>query len=336
MKKNAILVDYNRNTKWDFLDGLKETTGKEWTIECQESSGDHGGIKNIIRYLKYFSFPIHVLRRRAEYEKVICWQQFHGIILSFYFKLFHIKKAECPKLYVMELIYKPKSGLIGKIYNRFIYYSINSPYITKIFVFSKDEREYYKKLFGLNDNDIETIHLGIEDKYDKYKDEIRDDRYYVAAGRSNRDYDFLIENWPENVCLKIIYDNKKLDVRGNIEQLTDCYRDDYHRVLAGCHGVVIPLQDQYASSGQLVMLQSMMFGKPIIISENKTVRDYLIDSEDGYIINKDGNELRNRIIELQNPQIWKRLSKAARDHFIISHSELAMGKAVGSIIKTRN
>lgn len=336
MKKNVVLVDYDRNSDWDFLRGLKNATHEDWILECQESSGDHGGIKNLIRYLKYFSFPIHILRKRTEYEKVICWQQFHGIILSFYFKLFRIRRDECPKLYVMELIYKPKAGLIGKIYNKFINYSIKSPYISKIFVFSRDERERYKILFGLSDNDIVTIHLGIQDRYSKYKDDIKDDGYYVAAGRSNRDYDFLLKEWPENIPLKIICDNKKLDVRDNIEQLTNCYREEYHKILAGCHGVVIPLEDEMASSGQLVMLQSMMFGKPIIITENKTVRDYLIDGEDGYVINKNGNELKDRVIDLMNNQLWKKISKIAREHFVISHSELAMGRNVGTIIRTGN
>lgn len=333
--KNVVLVDYDRNQDWDFFRGLENQTKEEWHLECQESSGNHGGVQNLIRYLKYFFFPIHIFRNYYKYSKVVTWQQFHGIILSFYFKFFHIKKEKCPELYVMELIYKPKSGLIGKIYHKFVSYSIESKYITKIFVFSKNEREYCKKLFKLKDEKIEILHLGIEDYYEQYKEKIKDEGYFVSVGRSNRDYEFLLREWPESVPLKIIYDEKKLDIKDHMEQLFKCYREEYHCVLAGCHAVVIPLLDENISCGQLVMLQAMMFGKPVIITENKTVRDYLVDGEDGFIIPRDGEILRDKVRQLQKFEKYKYMTKSTRKHFVELHSLVAMGEAVGKIIKTK-
>lgn len=332
MKKNVVLVDYIQNKEWDFVRGLEESTGIKWETECLESSGLHGGIKNVARYFTYFKLALHVFKHREEYGNIVAWQQFFGLIISFYSRLFRADVRKCPKLYVMELIYKPKSGMFGRIYERFIRYCINSSYINRIFVFSKNESDYYQSLFQTRDDLILPIHYGLEDLFSKYKEYITNEQFYLAAGRSNRDYDFLISEWPGNKRLKIICDNKKLKLRGEMQQLENSYGDDYYKELAKCHAVVIPLKNKNISSGQLVMLQAMMFGKPIIITENKTVRDYLKENEDGYIIDSIGIELREAIKRLDDPTIWENISLNGRKHFVKNHSMKAMGIMVGKDI----
>lgn len=332
MKKNVVLVDYIQDKDWDFIRGLEDSSGIGWETECMESSGLHGGVKTLVRYYTYFKLAFKVFRHRDKYEKVIAWQQFFGIFFSFYCKLFRVDLMKCPELYVMELIYKPKKGFFGNLYKKFIGYCLNSPYITRIIVFSKDEKEYYQSIFKLSNSVIDTVHYGLQDSYEKYKKYISNNRYYIAAGRSNRDYGFLIDVWPRELQLKIICDNQKLKVGDNIQLLDKCYREDYFKELAGCHAVIIPLKDKNASSGQLVMLQAMMLGKPVIVTENNTVRDYIIENEDGFIVNASGEELRESIKKLDDNEIWKKMSATGRNHFLEFHSMRAMGTSVGKLI----
>lgn len=48
--------------------------------------------------------------------------------------------------------------------------------------------------------------------------------------------------------------------------------------------VVIPLQNLNISSGQLMLLQAMQLGKPIIVTNNCTIYDYIEDGKTGLIL----------------------------------------------------
>lgn len=48
--------------------------------------------------------------------------------------------------------------------------------------------------------------------------------------------------------------------------------------------VVIPLQDLNISSGQLMLLQAMQLGKPIIVTNNCAIYDYIEDGKTGLIL----------------------------------------------------
>lgn len=48
--------------------------------------------------------------------------------------------------------------------------------------------------------------------------------------------------------------------------------------------VVIPLQNLNISSGQLMLLQAMQLGKPIIVTNNCTIYDYIENGKTGLIL----------------------------------------------------
>lgn len=48
--------------------------------------------------------------------------------------------------------------------------------------------------------------------------------------------------------------------------------------------VVIPLQDLNISSGQLMLLQAMQLGKPIVVTNNCAIYDYIEDGKTGLIL----------------------------------------------------
>ena len=96
--------------------------------------------------------------------------------------------------------------------------------------------------------------------------------------------------------------------------------------------MIIPLLDKYISSGQLVALQSMMLGKPVIVIHNDVIKDYIVDDFSGYIIEKDPKLFWSKIRKLENKMEYDRISRNARMEFEKGFSVLAMGKKVGSCI----
>jgi glycosyltransferase involved in cell wall biosynthesis len=117
----------------------------------------------------------------------------------------------------------------------------------------------------------------------------------LSAGRSGRDYDLLIEAVRgTDIRLKIINDQLSDEltkrITGNIEVLDQCYGDCYLRELQDCRFVIIPLSVDDISAGQMVLLQAMALGKPVIITRTKTTEDY-IEQDSGVLEVEAGNKV---------------------------------------------
>ena len=133
--KNIILIDFPKKENWDFKNSLEEQTNLKWEEEESVSNQRRKNkLSNIIRYLKYFIFPLKIFLKRKNYQNIVAWQQFYGVLYAFYSRLFHSKKYN--KLIIMTFIYKEKKGLIGKIYYKFVKYAIQNEYIDKFICFS--------------------------------------------------------------------------------------------------------------------------------------------------------------------------------------------------------
>lgn len=327
--KNIILVDFTLSGEWEFHRAVEQSSGKKWIVKSVVSN-QHGSMwLKLLRYIKYFSVPFSIFVNRKRYSSILAWQQFYGIILAFYMRLFKVKNA--PQITVMTFIYKPKKGLVGKLYASFMNYVVKSEYITRFIVFSESEKEYYAKLFDISADKFVSEKLGIEDLVNKY--DVTQGEYYVAAGRSNRDYQFLRDSWSKkNPILKIICDTCKGTNTENIFYNKQCHNEEYFRELAGCNVAIVPLEDERISSGQLVFLQAMMFGKPVIVTDNETVYNYVQNGVNGIIIDKSKKCLEDALKLLNEKTYYEKVSKDAREIFEKEYTIYAMGLRIGSYL----
>lgn len=332
--ENVILIDFELHGNWGFRDALEKSTGKRWKVLGLQSNFDHGGYKDLIRYSKYFSFPLSIFFRKKKYETVLAWQQFYGLILAFYFRLFRVKNG--PEIYIMTFIYKAKQSLLGRLYYLFVRYSIESKFVKNIFVYSIHEQEYYSDLFKIPKEVFKPVKLGVEDDANRMNFPLPDMGYYLSAGRSNRDYRFLIDAWKrQDRKLKIVSDALQIQEDDNIEVLDNCYGFDYKTMIAHSHAVIIPLQDEDVSSGQLVLLHAMMFGKPVIITKNNALESYIVDGENGFVIEKTLESIDSALSKIEDPLIYKKMCENARVHFEKNYSQEKLGEDVGRIICPR-
>jgi glycosyltransferase involved in cell wall biosynthesis len=102
----------------------------------------------------------------------------------------------------------------------------------------------------------------------------------VCAGRSGRDFDLLLsaaQGVPAQ--FQIICDQfpKRLTKKltDQFVLLDNCYHKCYFDELKDSRFVVIPLRSDDISAGQMVLLQAMSMGKPCVITETGTTRDYI-------------------------------------------------------------
>ncbi len=336
--KNVLLVDFNASEDWQFYYALNKSDNGNWELLRCVSNQHHGNnLCELIRYIKYFIIPFKIFIKRKRYDQVLAWQQFYGLILAFYCALFRVKKA--PAITVMTFIYKPKKiPVIGWVYDKFIRYIVKSGYVTKYIVFSENECSYYSNLLGIRRENIIAIKLGIEDVRACYDCNPFSKYYFLSAGRSNRDYNFLfevwqtIENYNGKYYIEVISEKLHNHTTENITVLNNCHGKAYMRKLGKCYAVILPLDDENISSGQLVVLQAMMMGKPVIATKNNSITDYIINGYNGYVIEKNKESLLEAIENIEKEEHYQRLSKNAREYFEKEFSLYSMGLQVGKII----
>ncbi len=323
--RNLIIAGNAVPSDWEFQRGIEAATGQKWEVmRC--CINEYDGIKKYTRYLKYMFFPVYLAVIRNRYREIISWEQFFGLVMACYLRIFHVKK--CPELNIMTFIYRPKRGIIGKLYYCFVRFAASSRYINKIYVFGASEIEHYVSLFGVEKEKFESEILGIADIADTVlkMPSMRSDKFYIAPGRSNRDYDFLRTAWDEiDERLCIVCDVETAEDSSSIHYEKKLHGNEYLRLLADAYAVIVSLKSEDFSSGQLVLLQAAMLGKPVIVTKNDTVRDYLTDGETGYIISKDSEELKKAMERLDDSEIYSRMSSNARCRFEESFSLYELG-----------
>lgn len=341
-RKNLILVDFDSPDDWDFIAGLRscDLGGSRWVVKksINNTKFFHTGFGNILRCMVYFLFPLTLVPTAGRYGTIIGWQQFYGICLAFWQRLFHVGRRN--SIVIMTFIYKQKSGLAGRIHHHFVRYALGSKSVGCIICHSSHEVTLYTKLFGLKDGVAKFIPLGIDCDKSTTSLQARSQRMdgealrIFSTGRSNRDYDFLIKALSgTRYHAKIACEWTAATDDANTEIVHDCYGEKMLETMKVADVVCIPLADTEISSGQLVILQAFQAGKPVIVTRNSSAHDYINDGIDGFIIEKTKAALIAKLDLLDsNPTLYKEMSANALRAFMENYTSRKMGERLFSAI----
>lgn len=332
MKENVIIIDSNEKEGCDFAEGIRRATGKEWTLLVKRSNNRSSKIANAIRYLKYVLFPFWIFIKRNRYDYIVAWQQFYGLFFAFYCRLFHVKKVN--KILVMTFIYKEKKGMVGKIYRKFFDYVVNSEYIDAYTCVASVECENYSRIFNLPKERFKYVQWGLADFSRDY--DIVEGNYIFSAGRSNRDWEFVFSALGNTkytgkmICSEGDYHGKY----PNLEVLSNISDKEYYKILSRAYCMVISIKDCTISAGQITLIQSMQFGKPVILTQSDGLtNDYVVNEENGLIVSKDKYELLAAIERLYNDkELYRKLSDNGRKLYEEKFSNYRLGSDIGEIV----
>jgi len=122
----------------------------------------------------------------------------------------------------------------------------------------------------------------------------------------------------------------------NVEVYRNSHNDKYIDLLIHSELVVITLNNNNISSGQMVLLHAMAYRKPIIISQNRTISDYTHDTKCVKFVplfNSDAlaNEINNL---MKSPDIRKNLANNAGLTYDKYHSLQQFAHAYFNFIKS--
>ena len=303
--KCALIFDFEFKNADKFSKGIEDSLNKE-VVLFKYVSNNCGKIK---RYFLFAIKPFQFLFKIKKYSLVICWQQFYGLFLLFFTRILRIRK----NIVILNFIYIDKKGFLKNIFYKFVSFCVHSNNLKKIFVNSSAEPEKYSRIFNISISKFyyQKIDFNIND-YPKL--EIQKGKYFLSAGRSNRDYDFLVDVFKGiNEELYIVCDtySPKTELPSNIHILRNCFNNDYYELLSKCFASIISLGDSDSSSGQLAIFDSTEYCKPTIITKNKGAEDYL--TSNCVVIEKKSESLKNAINSLKRDDYY--LSKTIKTNY---------------------
>ncbi|MBP1618466.1 MAG: hypothetical protein H6Q14_2293 [Bacteroidetes bacterium] len=332
--KNTLLVDFEPKAGWPFGETLKEALKQDVQVEfCVSNGSRNSPFADLFRILKYFLFPLKMVFRRKGLGRVIGYQQFYALNFAFFCRLFALKKIN--DLIVLQFIYKKKEGLLGRIYHRYMEFSVKSKYIGLFICFSKEECAHYSELFHLPAAKFQFVRLGMECLDTPSIDAaLLSEKYIFSTGRSNRDYDFLVDVLEvTDYKVRIACDTYKRETASNVVIDNDCFNEKMLHYMRNSHCVVIPLKDTTISAGQLVILQAMQMGKPVIITKSKGISDYITDRYSGLLISKDKGSLLKALEKVySDDDLYQRLVNNGKKEYENHFSMESMASNIGKIV----
>jgi len=318
-KHNILYVDFETNEAWPFFRPFRESG---WILKKKVCNLSQRNVFNSLkRYICYISIGFKSFCERRSVGKFVAWQQFFGLFYCYFLHIFHSKTET--DIYILTFIYKKKSGLIGKMYHSFIVKALSVQQLKRVFVLSNYEVEYYSSLFKLDKSLFCAEKIGLDTKrlFEPEKGS-----FYLSAGRSNRDYVFLVEafrSFPKR-SLVIVCDTLKVDnLPDNITVLTNCFNEDYELLLSKSFAVILSLSDEPISCGQLVLNNAFNYGKPVIVTNNPGITDYIIDRHNGIVIGKNIEDLNDALNWLESSDNYQDISGKSKPY-----SELEYGHSV--------
>ena len=332
-KRNIALFDSTSEEAEDFIKGLQTATGLEWEAKVLTANqGRKSKAANLLRYMKYFLFPFQIFLNRKKYDNIVGWQAFYGLLFAFYCRLFHVKKRN--SLLIKNLIYKPKKGWIGKIYFAFMRYIVKSQYVDVFVCSSERYCDYCADTFQEPRERFVFIPFGVND-FTKIVDTSKPatNDYILALGRSNRDWDFLIDslgNTPYPV--RIVCDELQREtLPSNIQIYNDVWQEASYEFIRNCKMMIIPIMDGRIVAGETVLLQAMSFSKPIVITKPSCLADdYVTDGVTGLVVPKEKTALLDAVKKLyEDESLYGAISQNCRKLYEDRHSLYSFGLNVG-------
>ena len=334
-KKNIILADCEKEEVEDLKKGFEKIVNEKFQIYNKICNLKRSNINEIKRYLIYIFYPLKFFLRRKHYKYIIGWQQFFAIFFVFWCELFHVKKVNI--VISMNFTYKAKKGILGKLYKNIMYKIVRSKYLDYIHILNQNYANEISKEFDVNINKFIVEPFGILDYYKLFNVKKENEQNFaLSIGRSNRDYDFLINAWKniKNLDLVIICDQMsyKGQIPDNVKIISNVTGDKQYCYFINAKMCIIPIKQGNICSGDTVVLTSMCFKKITIVTENSTLAEnYIRDGINGYTISKKEGEFERKLNKILNSNN-SLISENARNDFLNKYTREKMGENVAKKI----
>ncbi|MDO4576131.1 MAG: glycosyltransferase family 4 protein [Planctomycetia bacterium] len=270
---------------------------------------------------------------KKKYDFVVAWTHLE-LLPTVLLKKFLFMKH--PPVVLSGFIFTPRRSTLRHCI-RYTYFRWLLNQLDFVIVHSRKEQKDYTQLFGFEDHQFVFVPFGTHVNI-LPKDENREP-FIFSAGRSGRDYPLLMdamEGLPYS--LHVACDSFCPQKHpANVTVLDHCFNSDYLRELTDSELVVIPLEAENISAGQMVLIESMALGKTVIITRTETTEDYAIHNETAFLVERgDKKALQDAIrFFMEHPEERRRIGENARRVFNERFSMEAYTQHLHTLLETQ-
>ncbi|MBV8830232.1 MAG: hypothetical protein JO108_13490 [Acidobacteriaceae bacterium] len=119
----------------------------------------------------------------------------------------------------------------------------------------------------------------------------------------------------------------------NIFVLRDVPSATFEAYVKAAKAAIIPLKRDTGASGQSVLLRLMRDAKPIVVTNNATLRDYVSEHDGAYVIDDIRRDLPDVISKIErHPDEARRRGLRARQRYVEKFTRSAMENALSRIL----
>lgn len=242
-------------------------------------------IRIIKLHSRYIMVALKGTFRSKNNDIIICFLDIIGLYVFIISKLL-LRKRE---IVILNLMYNDSRSYISWLKKGLFRIMLKNNNIHST-VTSIELSYKYKKLFRLPDKNFYLLH----DCYGKlgaYKKQFsRGDNYVFCGGKNSRDWNIMLKI----ACLLpniefIIVGNQKNTLGenypSNIKYFYNISYSDFQDILSKSSIVALPLNTE-APAGLIVLFTAGLMSKPVITTDNITMREYINSGENGVLIKK--------------------------------------------------
>jgi len=270
--------------------------------------------------------------RQAHYDIVVAWESKNGLPFACLRRLF---RRPQPKLVI--LFFSVKGLIMHSL--PVARYAMRA--VDHISVPTHAEIDYYSQLLDFPTGRITCCPLGMYDLYAGSSDSLnsRSEPYIFAGGRSDRDYDTLVQA-ASGLDLNVVINARRFNLAGirlppNVKVNDLMPFDQLRDTLSKAKFVVVPLQNVPHAAGLSQIVLAMSAGKAVIATATAGTIDYVEQHQTGILV-EPGNvlDLRRSIKYLtDHPIEAERMGSEARSRYEQRHTFPRMAHRVHEILQ---
>jgi glycosyltransferase involved in cell wall biosynthesis len=257
------------------------------------------------RIFRIFSLHTHYIKlslkglfKSGRNDVIITFLDVMGLYLVLISKLFFLKR----KIIVINIMFNDNNDAISKIKKIAFRFMLKDSSVFPT-ITSTELEDIYRSTFKLSNKKFLLLNdcYGKLENY-KYPFKSKDD-YVLSGGSNGRDWQTLVKTAKILPHINFVIVGPQANTLGedippNIKFFHNIKFEEFQKLLLNCRICTLPLNTQ-APAGLIVLFAAGLMSKPVITTDNITMREYINSGDNGILIEPfDHIELANEIEKL--------------------------------------
>ncbi|HBE42573.1 MAG TPA: hypothetical protein DDW27_15495 [Bacteroidales bacterium] len=262
--------------------------------------------RRIIRlHSRYAQLSLKSLLKSRRGDVIICFLDVMGLYVFLLSRIL-FKRRE---IIVINIMFNDGSDFLTSIKRKMFRMMLNNNRVHPT-VTSSELSAIYKKLFKIPDKHFYLLHDCYGDQ-EIFTERPEEGDYVFCGGTNGRDWEALIKAADLLPDIRFVVVGPQRNtlgdkIPGNIEYFFNIPYDDFQKIMLKCSILALPLNTE-APAGLIVLFSAGLMHKPLISTNNYTLREYVTSGENGFLIEKgDYLTLAEKIKELNDDSLKRR------------------------------